>query len=111
MVGGTWWAVSGGWYMVCSEWWVVHGGQNGRLNVRSLMVECFVFVNVILVKLVVVVVVVVYIVNDGGGNSKYLCMLLFCHGLWSLLLPPLSHCASILLLLLRSSLPSFPQTP
>ena len=19
--------VSGGWYMVCSEWWVVHGGQ------------------------------------------------------------------------------------
>ena len=26
MVGGTWWAVGGGWYMVGSEWWVVHGG-------------------------------------------------------------------------------------
>ena len=49
MVGGTWWAVSGGWYMVGSE--------------------CFVFANVILVNNVVVVVVVVYVVNDGCGHK------------------------------------------
>ena len=47
MVGGTWWAVSGGWYMVGSEWWVVHGGQCFRL-----------------LGLVNNVVVVIYVVNE-----------------------------------------------
>ena len=72
MVGGTWWAVSGGWYMVGSEWWAVGNDffardciQNDTFNVRSLMVECFVFINVILVNKVVVV---VYVVNDGGSE-------------------------------------------
>ena len=57
--------------MVGSEWVVGNDFfardciQNARLSVRSLMVECFVFANVILVNNVVVVVVVV---NDGGSK-------------------------------------------
>ena len=68
MVGSEWgWYMVGSewrWYMVGSEWWAVGNDffardciQNGTLNVRLCMVECFVFVNVILVNNVVVVVV------------------------------------------------------
>ena len=39
--------------------------QNDMLNVCLRLVECFVFVNVILVNNVVVV---VYVVNDGGSE-------------------------------------------
>ena len=63
MVGGIRWAVGNDFFArVCI--------QSGRLSVRSLMAECFVFSNVILVNnVVVVVVVVVYVVNDGGGSE------------------------------------------
>ena len=53
MLGGTWWAVG--------------GEQLAMISLQE--VECFVFVNVILVGNVVVV---VYIVNDSS-SSKYLC--------------------------------------
>ena len=72
MVGSEWWVVHGGQWVVGGTWWAVGNDffardciQNDTFNVRSLMVECFVFVNVILVNNVVVV---VYVVNDGGSE-------------------------------------------
>ena len=66
MVGGTWWAVSGGQLAVISL-------QDTAYRMAcSVFVHSWlsVFVNVILVHNVVVV---VYVVNDGGGSEKYLC--------------------------------------